>query len=503
MGRVTETRSAGIWAGVAVLWSIGVCWGALDGIPHVTDEVVYTLQARIFAHGARTAPAADVPSMLQYPFWVTGPEERAAFPFGWPLVLAFGELLGLAWLVNPLLAGVAVLLTFRVGRSVVGEQAAVYGTAVMACSPALVLLGASRMSHTSVMVGLLLGAWALAERGNAARWFLGGLGIGYAVLARPFDALLLGGPMLLAASWTLLRSRSWPALLAYVLPVGIAVMVFLADNAALQGHPLRFPADAFYATWTPDRPDCNRLGFGLDVGCVALDGTYGHTLSNALAQAFDRAVLLDRLFVGVPLVGVVAVVAALRRPLLLLPLLLVAAGHLLYWSPGLAYGPRFWALGVPGLALAVGALPWGDRGRWLPLGALVGAAVGLGSVWPELSDRYWCVDGRLQQYVHQLPDDRGVLFVHSKGQRATSWPSLGVEAFTCDPMLEFGDALQLWDPMNGPWQPRHALTDAAQTAEYRRRFSDGRPAFLVKHAVAADEREVVRLPPLPEDSTGP
>jgi len=433
--------------------------------------------------------------MMTYPFWVTGPESRAAFPFGWPLLLAVGERLRLGWMVNPILAGLSVLLTYRVGRPLVGAPAAFFGAIVVAVCPALILLGASRMSHTSVLVGLLLGAWALVDPGSWKRWLAGGLGIAYTVLARPFDALLVGGLLLGVGALRLLRAGRWRALCAYGGPAALAAVAVLIDNALIQGDPWLFPADAFYADWYPERPGCNRLGFGADVGCVAVDGSFGHALGDALEQALDRAVLLDRLLLGVPLVGLLAVgTAAWKRPVLLLPLGVVVGGHLLYWSPGLAYGPRFWALGIPGLALALGVFPWGAVGRWFPWICVAGSAIGIGRVWPELSDRYWCVDGRLSQYVAQLPGDQGLLFLRASGSRPTGWPRLGVEAFTCDPMLEFGDALVLWDPVDGAWQPRHALSDPSQTGVYRQRYGGGRPAFQVVHDVTADEREVSLLP---------
>lgn len=482
------------WALVSVAICLVVALGALDGIPHVTDEVVYTLQARIFAAGARTAPAADVPSMLSYPFWVTGPKSHAAFPFGWPLLLAPFEGLGVGWLLNPLLMGVAVLLTHAVGRPLVGDRSATTAAMVVAVSPALVLLGASRMSHTSVLVALLLAAWPVVAGGQSLRWFAGGLGVAYAVLARPFDALLVGGLLLAVGATRLLRQRSGARLALFVVPAGLAAAWVLADNQLLQGHPFAFPADAFYDRWYPERPDCNRLGFGPDVGCVPVDGALGHTLSTALGHAVDRAVLLDRLMLGVPLMGLAALGAGLRRPVLLVPLGLVAVGHLFYWSPGLAYGPRFWALGVPGLALALATLPVHRLGRTLPVVVVALSAVGLAYVWPELSDRYWCVDGRLARYVDQLPHEEGLVLVEGRGVRPAGWPRLGVEDFTCDPMLEFGDALQVWDPIDGAWQPRHALSDPSQTELYRSRFQPGRPAWMVTHDVAQDERSMAQLP---------
>ena len=164
----------------------------------------------------------------------------------------------------------------------------------------------------------------------------------------------------------------------------------------------------------------------------------------------------------------------------------------------MAYGPRFWALGVPGLCLAMGIAahrhasgrPWA---RWLPGLAVAASLAGLSHVWPELSDRYWCVDGRLRDHVHTLAPSGGLLLLRGKGKRATGWPRLGVDEFTCDPMLEAGDGLVLWDPMGQGWQVRHARPDA-QVPVYRARHQPDKSAWLMVHDVAADERTVVVLP---------
>ena len=88
------------WCVVACALSLFVALGPLSGVPHVTDEVAYTLQAKLFAAGMRMGPAADVPSMLDYPFWVGAPASYSPFPPGWPALLAVGEFVGAPWAVN-------------------------------------------------------------------------------------------------------------------------------------------------------------------------------------------------------------------------------------------------------------------------------------------------------------------------------------------------------------------------------------------------------------------
>ena len=104
-GVLESWRPIGLLSACSVMLATLLCWGALDGIPHVQDEIVYTLQARVFAGGDRWAAES-----LSWFFWLESPS-ASAFPPGWPALLALGEAVGAGWLVNPLLAGALAPLT--------------------------------------------------------------------------------------------------------------------------------------------------------------------------------------------------------------------------------------------------------------------------------------------------------------------------------------------------------------------------------------------------------
>ena len=140
---------------LAVALAAGAALGPLEGIPHVTDEIAYTLQSRLFAAGMRTGAVADNASMVLFPFWQTTGPGHAVFPPGWPALLALGELLGAALWVNPLLCGLLPLLTWGLAREIGSPAQARLAAMVMALSPGVWMLGASRMAHTSTLVALL------------------------------------------------------------------------------------------------------------------------------------------------------------------------------------------------------------------------------------------------------------------------------------------------------------------------------------------------------------
>ncbi|MFT5685225.1 MAG: hypothetical protein ACI8RZ_006174 [Myxococcota bacterium] len=486
-------QQIGLCSLVAVLLSVAVALGPLEGIPHITDEIAYTLQSRLLAVGLRVGPPGDDAALMGFPFWVVQPHTYSPFPVGWPMLLALGERLGVAWLVNPLLAGLLPPLCWLLAREWVAPPVARLSAVIMALSPGVWILAASRMSHTSVLVALLLAAVVIVRgRDGRMAWAGAGLALAYVTLARPFDGVLLGGALLGLALFRAPSRSAW-GLLAGLAGLGVAGT--LADNLLLTGDPLRFAMSDYLDAIA--RPGCNRLGFGPDVGCHATLGSLGHTPAKALRLAGNSALRLDRLLLGVP--GALLLVAAgawrLRRwePLAIIGLVVVGYG--LYWSPGQALGARFWHPAYPALAilLAAGLYPL-TRGL-SPLAVLATTLAGGIAVVSDLSDRLWCVDGRLVAALEASGFNEGVVFIQGSGSREMHWSSLSIDDFRCTALLESGDGFMAQDPLGGGLEFRHALPDAESTRNYLVRHHPGSPAILVTHDIAVDERTLIPIPP--------
>ena len=494
-------RGERIWvAGWSAVCGCLAAWTALvplQRIPHVTDEVAYTLQARLFASGMRVGPAADNPSMLEYPFWVTEPVSYSPFPPGWPALLAVGEVMGAPWLINPLLVTLVPVIVWALARAWADETVARVAVVVAALSPVVWMTGATRMSHTSTLVALGIVALVAVRRpAHAGIWGLGGLAAAYVVLARPMDALVVAGPLLVLG---LVRARChWARAVWTVLPAAGAA-VLLWDNHVLTGDALRFPMNAWYDQWAADlgREGCNRLGFGADVGCAQTYGDFGHTPTKAARIIGESALKMDGALLGVP-GGLLIALFGVRRLRVRWPWLIAGAlvvAYALYWSPGRAYLVRFWHPLMLVLPVAVAAALRGLPRVWVILG-LVAASVWGGS-WrlPELVDRYWCADRELETVISEAGVQEGVVFLRGKGIREVSWPRMGVDAFVCDPMLESGDGLRLNDPAHPDQglRVRHALPSLGATRRYMQVHHPGASAWLIDHAVTSDKYRVMQV----------
>src|SRR4030042_3522674 len=91
---------------LAVIITAWISFYIFEGIPHLEDEFAYLWQAQVIARGELAVPSPPEPKSFLVPFVVDYNGLRfAKYPLGWPVLLSFGELIGLRWLVNPLLAG--------------------------------------------------------------------------------------------------------------------------------------------------------------------------------------------------------------------------------------------------------------------------------------------------------------------------------------------------------------------------------------------------------------
>ena len=464
MSRAARLAALG---GVAAVLAVGLALGPLEGVTHVPDEAAYALQARLFASGTWLG---EVPADAEYvaqAFVRFEPGLHSAFPPGWSAVLALGALVGATWLVNPLLLALVPALAFRLTAHVADEAAAWRAAALGALSPGLVLLASSQMAHTSTLVaGLVLTCAVVGALGPTA----GGLAGAYLVLARPYEALVVGGPLLLALLW---RRRAWQAV---VFP-GLAAAILLASNVWLTGDWSMFPTRAWFLDQVPDRPGCDALGFGLDRGCSPQHGSLGHTPQKAwLALRHNTGVYARLLFGWAPLAllalpGLVGL--ARRAPLVLWPLTVVAA-YTLYWTQGVAYGARFYHLAyiavLPALGLTLARAP---RAGWL---VLLACAWGYSRTSADLPG-YWCAD---RTVAETLEDRSGLAWYARAGTVERQWPYVGTASMTCDEKSAWNAAIGQ-APLDGDLQLRSWPGRRGVARGYARTYYPDLDAWVLEH----------------------
>jgi hypothetical protein len=327
---------------------------AYERHPHVPDEVVYLMHAKYLASGRLAMPPPPVAEAFDVDLLSYEPDRWfSPVPPGWPAVLAIGAWLGLPWLVNPLLAGLAVVLAYAWLRELYGRRVARIASVLLASSPWLLFLGMSFMTHMLSLVCVLLAGLGIARarRSGSLAWSLAaGIGVGATSLIRPLDGLIVG---LVVAAWALGvggRRLAVPALAALLTGTVASGALVFPYNAHFTGNPLRFPINVY-----TDRlygPNSNAYGFGPDRGLGwAIDPNPGHSAFDGVINANLNAFGINTDLLGwsagsLWLLAVMVVARRWRREdgqMLMLIGAFVIGYFPYYFSGGPDYGARYWS----------------------------------------------------------------------------------------------------------------------------------------------------------------
>lgn len=220
--------------------SLAIASAALERIPHVTDGVSYSFQARLFASGRMWLDPPALPQLFAHENVVLN-EDRwcALYPPGWPLLLAIGWMVGAPWVLGPLMLALAVVGVWHLGRGLFDPRTGLLAAAALAVSPFALLMGAGDLAHAPALCATV---WCLSflVRGNL---LVAGLLGGFAFLVRPSTAVALLAP---AVAWSLRRDwrRGLARLALGALPCAAAFLIY---HWIVFGHPLTTGYQAYDA----------------------------------------------------------------------------------------------------------------------------------------------------------------------------------------------------------------------------------------------------------------
>ncbi len=217
-----------------------------EGLPHQPDEVVYRLQSEWILSGRLAGERPLCPDHFEIPFtYFRGDLWIGHYPPAWPLILAPGVALNIAWLVPAALRFAFVVLVGMLGWQLAGRWAGAGAALLAATSPLATLLFASTMPHAGSATLLLAGLFLCLPRHceeTSLRWVVAGAAFGVSFAIRPLTtvayAIPLGVFLLHEATVGRRRARELICVVAGGLS---AVGPALAANAFLTGSPWQFP----------------------------------------------------------------------------------------------------------------------------------------------------------------------------------------------------------------------------------------------------------------------
>jgi hypothetical protein len=349
-----ETLAAASIALAATCLAAFLCWRVFELVPHIADAIAYAFQGRILASGRLFLPPPPLPQAFEVPSVIlTATRWTGKYTPGLPLLLAPGYLLGVPWLVNPILLGVSVFGVFRLGRALFDGRTGLMGAALLALSPFSLLMGASFMAHVATLGAAVwcLVAMTQADAGRPRAAVIAGALGSFAFVCRPYSAAVLLAP---AVAWFLWRKRADRAWLSTLLRLALGaagpLALFLAYNSLVWGSPFR-------------------TGYGLDNPTETFTGNFGESLPLGTLFAKNLPFYLydlNRSLWGwpwpdlLPLLFLVRKQAGRRKDLLLLACAAaLVLGYSFYYFYNINFsGPRyaFEALGPLSLLVARGLL---------------------------------------------------------------------------------------------------------------------------------------------------
>lgn len=305
---------------------------------HIVDEANYLFQAKIFAAGRLTAPPAPLSEdFFHLLYFIQSPDKwySSFFP-GQSALLAVGVIARSAFLVNPFLTAVLLLVTVWAGRRLYSLSAGIIAGFLLLCSPFVLFQGASYFSHIfpAVLITVIL-VWSLEkERLSAGKLFACGLLTGIVIFFRPMSALVIMLFFLFYYGNQILRSkvisvqRGITYSIMFIVGFLPGMILMLVYNYTLTGHYFTTPHELALPNET--------LGLGI------------HSLKNSVINITGLSVDL----LGLPLLSLIPVIlfflsrCRYARPILIFSIMYGIA-YSLYPYHGLSYGPRFYFELVP------------------------------------------------------------------------------------------------------------------------------------------------------------
>ncbi|MFO7733372.1 MAG: glycosyltransferase family 39 protein [Candidatus Aminicenantes bacterium] len=322
-----------------------------DHIPHVNDEIAYLFQAKIFASGKLYLGSPCSPRSFDFPHIINNGRWYSQYPPGFPLLLLPGVLLGVPWLINPLLAVLAVILLYKLGCELYGKREGLWAAILGAFSIWFLLISSTLLSHTSSILFVSVGVLFLLRSLRSPTFsngLLAGLGLGMAFLIRPYNTALISIPL---AAYVVFKSLREPAgrlknLIGFSVAIGAAVLCLLLYNQATTGSALKM---GYIEKYGPS----HGLGFGKS-GYMDTP----HTPERALTMMAENAGALNAYLFGWPISSLLFIIPFLmpsRRDksgwtgdrILVLSVASLASGLFLYWGTHVILGPRMYFEAFP------------------------------------------------------------------------------------------------------------------------------------------------------------
>ena len=255
---------------VLFFWSLIYAWKYLQFVPAPADGIHYVWLAKMISTGRFYMELPDFYEHYQSNFISMHNGKYASiFLPGFSLVMAPFAVLGVPWLLNPILAGVNTYLVGKHALKLRDMTAAIVAMLLFVFSSVHIFHGALYFPHHFGLF-LVLSATYIVIHGkdNRKNTLIAGALIAYSLLVRPQNAIYVYFGF---AIYFLFVDRHFKKLVFFTIPFLFFGLLLMIYNWFFTGDPFYFIQDALFDVLNR-RKLCHRPGFGK--GCPANHGDH-------------------------------------------------------------------------------------------------------------------------------------------------------------------------------------------------------------------------------------
>lgn len=217
-----------------------------EGIPHVGDAITYLMQGRFLANGGVCADFPLKENLYDFfkawnPLFLYHGKWCGYYPFGHPLLLSIGVIIGNPASIPPLLGALSVLIIYSIGRKVFGVIIGFISSLLLAISPFFQMNAASFMSHNTALFYELVGIMMLIKGvldKKVQYLILSGIFFGLVFNTRSFTAVALIIPLLI---YLILSKVKLKNIILFGISFFASSSLYFVYNFAMYGHLWKTP----------------------------------------------------------------------------------------------------------------------------------------------------------------------------------------------------------------------------------------------------------------------
>ena len=216
-----------------------------EHIPHIQDSLDQVFHGKIFALGKITVPSHKYKEFFDFTHMINDGKWYSEYPPAHSFLMMFGALLGIPWIINPLMGSLSIITFYFIGKEIYDERTGRIAALLGLFSPFIIFMSSEFMSHGSALFWISLFILFFArtvKRGKFYHPLIAGASLGMALNGRPMTAFAVCIPFAVYSVVLLIKGfRKYISRLSIMLAtVSVFIGIMFLFNYLTTGDPMLF-----------------------------------------------------------------------------------------------------------------------------------------------------------------------------------------------------------------------------------------------------------------------